>query len=150
MRKITACFFFLYVAAAALLLFGRDAQVSLTVSEYFLSCANPIPLRTLARYLSFFIRRRDRRSFLLCLSNIGGNFLLFLPMGFFLPTLFKAVRTEGRCLLAVFFTVLGAELLQGILRVGIPDVDDLLLNMLGAYVGFRLRGRMMRSEAKSL
>lgn len=139
MRKFLTFAFLLYGAVLFRILFlGREAELSLSVPEYFFLYANGCPGRTLFRYLSFFLAKRDRESFFLAFFNIGGNFLLFLPMGFFLPALFFRMRKPGRALGAVFPAVVLAELFQGVLRIGVPDIDDLLLNLSGAYAGVRL------------
>ena len=137
MKKILFGSFFLYcMLLTEILLVGRTADFSVGIGRYFALFANPFPCRTLFRYLCFFIRRRDLGSFLLGFANIGGNFLLFLPMGFFLPILFPRMRKQRSCFFTIVFIVLSAELLQGIFRVGVPDVDDVTVNMLGAYIGF--------------
>ena len=137
MKKILRDAFILYVAVLLRILFlGRGAECSFSVREYFFLYANLCPFRTLVRYVSFFLLKRDRASFCLALINIGGNFLLFLPMGLFLPALFSRLRRFRKCVWTVFFLISFSEILQGVLRIGIPDVDDLLLNLLGACIGF--------------
>ena len=136
MRKIFFGLFFAYCALLVwILLLSREADRSLGIAEYFAMHANVYPYRTLIRYISYFAARRDRESLLLLLTNIGGNFLLFLPMGLFLPVLFSGMRRYSRCMAVVFAAILSAELLQGVLRVGVPDIDDLTMNMMGALAG---------------
>ena len=146
MRKIFLGSFFLYcLLLAEILLMGRGANPSIPIKDYFALRANAIPLKTLIRYISFYAERRDLHSFLLAFSNIGGNFFLFLPMGFFLPVLFVSMRRSGRCFFVIFCLILAAELLQGVFRVGVPDIDDLIVNLLGAYIGFLLaKGSIFR------
>lgn len=143
MRKILFCLFFLYcLIVSMILLFGRGACADISVKEYFLLYANILPFETLIRYSLFFIRQRDFYSFLLAFFNIGGNFLLFLPMGFFLPALFWRMRTMTNCFFVIFFAVFSAEILQGIFRVGVPDIDDLIVNLFGAYIGFLISKKL--------
>ena len=139
MKKVRFCLFFLYCAwLAEILLLGRTAERSLSVREYFLTYANICPFQTLVRYTVYFIKRRDWFSLRLALFNIGGNFVLFIPMGFFLPVLFPRLRRFRKALFVILGTVLAAELLQGILRVGVPDIDDLAVNAAGACLGILL------------
>lgn len=143
MKKWFWSVFFLYcVTAVAILLLGRTPDTALSVRDYFVLKANPVPFRTMCRYVSFLLARRDFYSFSLFISNVGGNLLLFLPMGFLLPVLFSEMRICGRCFAALALTVLSAELLQGFLRVGIPDADDLLLNLAGGRIGFLLSQKL--------
>jgi glycopeptide antibiotics resistance protein len=150
MRKNFFGLFVLYsLLLAEILLMGREADSLLSVKDYFVLHANVIPLKTLVQYISFYAAQRDRASFLLAFSNIGGNLILFLPMGFFLPALFAELRRSRLCLFVIFCLILAAELLQGIFRVGIPDIDDLTVNMLGAYVGFLLSKKFIFKHAVS-
>ena len=145
MKQFLSCLFFLYcVMLTGILFFGREAELSVPLREYFITRANAVPFRTLVRYVGYFLRQTDKESFFLALRNIGGNFLLFLPMGFFLPRFFSVERRLGGALFSVFLMILAAEILQGIFRVGIPDVDDLIVNMMGAFVGILLAKKAKR------
>ena len=70
------------------------------------------------------------------LINFVGNIVMFMPVGFFVPLLWK---NEGikKVLLCGFLTSLFIELCQLPLDRG-TDVDDLWLNTLGAVLGFLL------------
>ena len=150
MRKNFFGLFILYcMLLTELLLIGREADVLLSVKDYFILRANAIPFKTLIRYISFFAVRRDFESFLLAFSNIGGNLFLFLPMGLFLPVLFKEMRRCKYCLSVIFYVILTAELLQGVFRVGVPDIDDLSINLLGAYIGYLLSEKFIFGRAVS-
>ena len=150
MRKIFFGLFFLYcMLLTEILLIGRKSDLLISVKDYFILRANVIPFKTLIRYISFFAARRDCKSFLLAFSNIGGNLFLFLPMGFFLPVLFPEMRRGRNCCSVIFCVILAAELLQGVLRVGIPDVDDLSINLLGAYIGYLLWKKFIFRRAVS-
>ena len=68
-------------------------------------------------------------------TNIGGNVLLFVPIGFLLPALFERLRRVWS--LAWRAAVLSAviEILQIPTQVRSTDVDDVILNVIGALVG---------------
>ena len=150
MRKIFLVLFCLYsLLLSEILLTGRESDPLFSVKDYFILHANVIPFKTLIRYISFYASRRDCESFLLAFSNIGGNFFLFLPMGFFLPVLFAGMRRSRRCFFIIFCLIMAAELLQGVFRVGVPDIDDLTVNMLGAYIGFLLSKKFIFRGAVS-
>lgn len=67
---------------------------------------------------------------------ILGNLLLYLPLGFLLPLLWKEFRLRG--------VLLSGFLLSAITELGQPifgrsfDIDDLITNMAGALLGFLL------------
>ena len=148
MKKLFWILFFTYCAVLAeILLLGRSACTDVPVKEYFMTYANPVPLRTLIRYVSFFVKRKDLHSFRLAFSNIMGNFLLFLPMGFCLPVLLGRRGRFRRSFWVILATVFFTELFQGLFRVGIPDIDDLTVNMAGAYLGILLSGHCFFTKA---
>ena len=76
----------------------------------------------------------------LALKNIGGNILAFMPLGFFLsyrwklPKGFKKSFYLGLALSLLFESI---QLLTGL---GEFDLDDILLNTLGALMGAKLYG----------
>ena len=77
------------------------------------------------------------RSPLETLAEMFGNVLLFAPIGFLLPLLFPAMRRWWRVLAVGVGVSLTIELCQfawpGVRKV---DVNDVLLNALGALLGF--------------
>ena len=66
-----------------------------------------------------------------------GNLMWFVPMGVLLPLLRPRCRWF-HALLAGAAASFAVELLQFILGTGEPDVDDVLLNALGALIGYLL------------
>lgn len=63
------------------------------------------------------------------------NVLLFIPLGFMLPILWHKYRTPKCTVICGFILSLAVELLQ-ILTYRATDVNDLITNTLGAYLGF--------------
>lgn len=97
--------------------------------EVRLRNANLVPFATIAYYL------RGEPTPGVALRNLMGNVLLFIPMGFLLPFVVPRLQRMTHILfvsLAVSLLLEGVQLLTGI---GSFDVDDLLLNGLGATVG---------------
>ena len=70
------------------------------------------------------------------LINLVGNVLAFVPFGAFLPIFVERSRSFWRTTLWGFDFSLCVELLQLITKVGCFDVDDLLLNTIGAACGY--------------
>lgn len=68
------------------------------------------------------------------LRNILGNLIVFMPMAYFLPVLFSCQRKVYIFLPTLFMMVLSVEVLQVIFRIGSGDVDDLFLNVVGAFL----------------
>lgn len=80
--------------------------------------------------------------FKMLLKNIGGNILLFMPLGFLLPILYEKFNSFKKILLLGFFGSLCVELTQLLigsifpLTLKIADIDDLILNTLGCILGY--------------
>lgn len=68
--------------------------------------------------------------------NIGGNIVLFIPIGIFLPFLFRRQRKFPVFLLTTVITICVIELIQALTLLGTCDIDDLILNTFGAGIGF--------------
>lgn len=66
--------------------------------------------------------------------NLAGNVVVFIPFGIYLYLL-QTDKRVGKNLLLIAATSLAVELLQALLRVGVTDIDDVLLNTLGGFIG---------------
>ena len=85
-----------------------------------------------------FVRLGDfafRRELLL---NVIGNVLMFIPSGIILPILYKKLDGFGKTVAAGAGISLCIELLQLPFSVRSSDIDDLILNTLGAAIGYGL------------
>lgn len=83
-----------------------------------------------------FIRYRELLGMETFVVNILGNILAFAPFGFLLPLL---NRKNSNIFLIAFFSMifsLVVELLQLRLKVGIFDVDDIMMNTFGGILGY--------------
>lgn len=73
----------------------------------------------------------------LYLMNTALNILLFIPFGFFVPLLWRQMRSAGKtalCGLAFSMFIEFAQMFSGRLT----DIDDLIMNTTGAVIGFYL------------
>ena len=73
------------------------------------------------------------------------NVLLFVPLGIMLPILWNRFRTGTRTVLFGFGISLAIELLQ-MLTFRATDVNDLITNTLGAYLGFLCTVFLLRKK----
>lgn len=71
------------------------------------------------------------------LKNTVLNIILFIPMGFLLPALWKEYRSFKATLFFGFCVTLMIEILQ-IFTFRLTDIDDLITNTLGMAVGYYL------------
>ncbi|MDF2646795.1 MAG: hypothetical protein K0Q73_2600 [Paenibacillus sp.] len=102
---------------------------------------NVVPFRTIGMY----VLHVDSFSTRTWVINLFGNIGVFMPYGFLLPYLFRSAKRYGTFLLYFGCPLVGLELLQMLLRVGSFDVDDVILNLLGASISFVLFAAAKRS-----
>lgn len=68
--------------------------------------------------------------------NILGNVLAFAPFGFLLPLLDEKYRSLIRIILLSMLFSICVEVMQLLLKVGIFDVDDIIMNTTGGLLGY--------------
>ena len=92
---------------------------------------NLVPFRTITAYFS-------SDNFKTSLINLGGNFVCLMPLGILLPLVSEKQNRAGVFLLTCSGIVLAVELLQFLTLAGSCDIDDLILNVAGAFLVFGL------------
>jgi len=91
---------------------------------------NFIPFKTILYYLG------GNQSFSVAVENILGNILAFSPLGFLLPILFNKYKKLKNIFFISLSISLSIEIIQLFFNMGSCDIDDLILNVLGAILGF--------------
>ncbi|MCI6574800.1 MAG: VanZ family protein [Actinomycetaceae bacterium] len=82
------------------------------------------------------------------LYNLVGNLLLFLPLGMMAPLAFSNMRSWWKVTGVLAVGSLCVESLQLIFTVRLFDVDDIILNTVGALLGYLIcAGILMRIPA---
>lgn len=115
-------------------------------SAFFHPDINLIPLATIRLFLRAY--RQGTLSVISVAENLLGNWIAFMPLAFYLPCLYPKCRCRGRLFLTILCFSLGIEILQFLLMTGSPDVDDVILNVLGAFFFFDILQN--RTVAKGL
>jgi len=107
-----------------------------TVSAYSWQQVNLVPLRTILEFArSEHVTKAVRQ--------LAGNVVLFVPFGALLPVMTARFRTPAPLLLAAATASASIEILQLVLAlIGLAsrsfDVDDVILNTVGALVGWAI------------
>lgn len=70
------------------------------------------------------------------LIELFGNIVLLMPFSFALQQLFKKQYSLNRFISIVFFASISIEFIQYVFNIGVVDIDDVILNTLGGFVGF--------------
>ena len=82
-----------------------------------------------------FIQYRHQLGTFAVFSNLFGNILIFMPVGYFSAMAGKR-RSFFKTLFWSFCLTFCVELMQLITKVGCFDVDDILLNTIGGVLGY--------------
>ena len=94
--------------------------------------SNIIPFKTISRY----IIEHDHYNVDIILHNTVGNIMIFVPLGILLPILFKKYRSFTKLLISVVGMTCAIEIGQFFLQIGQFDIDDVILNVSGALIGY--------------
>lgn len=134
-RRMLGLIFIIYIILLFTLLFLSseyrhiDQNVPLEFNE---NKINIIPFKEISRFLSSGHLRN-------ILVNVVGNLIAFSPMGFFIPMLFSnKIKNLKQFTLLMILIVLILELAQFVVNVGAADIDDVILNTLGAVIVYAL------------
>jgi glycopeptide antibiotics resistance protein len=91
--------------------------------------ANLVPFKTILVYLL------GEKGLMIGGINLIGNIVLLLPVGLFIPLLYRNI-TWKTMLIPAAAAGFAIEAMQVVLQLGIFDIDDVILNGLGVMVGY--------------
>ena len=111
---------------------GRFQNINTFLKEHF-ETSNIIPFGTIVEYIRGVISNNINTS--IVIINFATNLLLFAPMGFFVPILFQSrIRNTKQFVIMIIILTLIVEILQFITYRGSTDIDDIILNTIGAVI----------------
>lgn len=112
------------------------------INRVILRSYNLIPLKTIMEYTSgssiFDI-------------NILGNIAAFIPFGIYIQVI-KKRKEFVRSLAVIGATSLSIEIIQFVFGLGVCDIDDVILNIIGGVIGvmvYKLLMRILKSEVRT-
>lgn len=127
--------FYLFVLVFILFLGTRGYIWSdLSLLEYMKRSSNFVPFKTISTYFKAIFDGSMNMD--IPIKNLVGNFIMFLPMGFYLPFFMKKINKVSVFSFSIITLLFIIEVLQLVTRRGSFDIDDFILNMLGALIGF--------------
>ena len=130
-RRVGVALFVIYVLLLVYFLFFSEeyGRVAAAEREYQY---NLIPFVEIRRFWIY----RDQRGAFAVFTNLFGNIIGFIPFGVLVPVIFQEFRDGGLIVLSGFGLSLLVETIQLVTKVGSFDVDDMMLNTLGAFLGY--------------
>lgn len=131
-KAVLAVLFIYYAVMLMNLTFLERTQ---TVTDY-----NIVPFRTIGTVLL-------SGNVYAIVINIFGNFFIFMPLQFFLIELFE-IRKIKQNFLVCFTITFVIEIVQNIFKVGMLDVDDILLCVAGMMSFYYFYGKYRGKNKK--
>jgi glycopeptide antibiotics resistance protein len=101
-------------------------------SQSSIANMNLIPFKTIVNY----IKGTGKYRFDVWLYNLLGNIVVFVPLGVMLPIVSIRFRKLRRVTIWAVMSIFLIEFLQMYTRVGIFDIDDIILNVIGVTIGY--------------
>jgi glycopeptide antibiotics resistance protein len=142
--------FFLYILeVVAVTFFPIPIDIAATIKSGMHQNNNFIPFKTIKEVL-------HNHYYMVALKNIGGNILLFVPLGFFIPLMWGKVNWK-RAVLLGFASSICIEVTQATISLFLgftyrsSDVDDIVLNTVGfafGYVCFSILVKVVSTTVK--
>jgi glycopeptide antibiotics resistance protein len=126
-----------YLIVLFVLMFsGGRGQVytNLSLTEYIQASSNLVPFETIRLYLQSI--KDGTLNVGIPIKNLAGNLLLFLPMGIYVPLFIKLASRIRRFIGLMTVLLFTLELIQLVTRRGSFDIDDFMLNLVGALIGY--------------
>lgn len=124
--------FFIYIVMALYFLFFAESMGRTMHSSGYRY--NLIPFKEIKRFIMWSIE--SDVGFESMILNILGNIFFFTPLGFFVPAVCKFKNKGLWTFLVALMSTLSVEIIQLITKIGSFDIDDILLNTLGAIIGY--------------
>ncbi len=137
--------FYIFILAEILLFKYVSPLDIFSDNRMFTRSLNLIPLTLTLEYFfgSFSLK--------VALMNVAGNIAIFIPMGIYL-NLFKKNKSMIQSVGIVLLISLCVEITQYVFQIGGSDIDDIILNTLGGFIGiliFRIITSFFKDEAKA-
>jgi len=134
-KHLHTVIFIVYMAFLIYFLFFSDMFGRTRAYEYYRYSI--VPFTEIKRYWNLFTQG-DWMPFVI---NVCGNVVLFMPFGYMFG-MFADRRQTGAIMglfdtfVAAFMMILVVETCQLLTKVGVFDVDDIILNVSGALLGY--------------
>lgn len=140
--KIIKYLFIIYCIGLIFILFiyggrtGNQFHLKIFSKEHF-KMINIIPFKTILDFLEKMANSTINTN--IVIINLFANLLMFIPMGMALPILFaEKFNSLWKTIKFVICLVMLVEIIQFITFIGYADIDDLILNTIGAIIGYSI------------
>ncbi len=136
-NKFLKTAFMLYVLIMLWLLFGQRLGWEVN-GDYWDNVGNRYnlePFLTIGGFIRSMLHPRSAEAFFEAVKNLGGNVILFVPFGFFIPAVSEKLKNPLSTALFGAVCIAAVEVIQLFTLLGKCDIDDLILNVIGIVTG---------------
>ena len=141
-QKMGWVLFLLYLALLSYLMFFSEDFGRTNPNRGY--AYNLAPFKEIMRFITYY----ETLGMKAVVVNLAGNVIAFMPFGFFMLVVSRRSRGPVRIIFLGFGFSLMLETIQLGFKVGSFDVDDLILNTLGAAIGFFCYRRVQRFRVR--
>jgi glycopeptide antibiotics resistance protein len=116
--------------------FGRGIEMvmmSENMRYNYLNSINFIPFKTIFEYITAIADGSIRGH---AIRNLFGNLFLLFPFGFYLPFFSRKASKIKIYIIVIAVFIVIIEIAQVLTMTGSMDIDDFILNFIGAMAGF--------------
>lgn len=141
-RTITKTTFILYAVLMLWLLFGQriGREHSDSYWEVINSNINFVPFSTIRLFIRAIQGSFSEYTVRHSVINLAGNVVMFIPLGFFIPSVSSKHSSFLKCMALCSIVIILVEIIQLFTLLGSCDIDDFILNMTGAAIGYGIYG----------
>ena len=129
----------MYVAVLLYVLFFQAGRGMVVTSADMLdnydywNSVNLVPFKTIGQYVMNVI---DGNARVHAIANLCGNLALLAPAGLYLPFFVRALRKARAYGVVIVAVIIVIEVVQLATKSGSLDIDDAMLNLAGAFIGY--------------
>lgn len=144
--------FTLYIMLMLWLLFGQrmGREPFGSYWEVVNSNINLIPFKTVKLFLKAIQGSFSDYAVYHSIINLAGNIIMFIPLGFFVPSVFSKYSSFSRFIFLISTIIISIEIIQLFTLLGSCDIDDFILNIVGAIIGYGIFRIISRRENRWL
>ena len=130
-----------------MLIRGRTPQITDYWTQ-FRENLNLIPFDTILYFIRLLCSLNTAR-IINAVINLVGNVVMFFPLGFCHPWCFSncAALRKTLCVSAACITTV--EIIQVTTLRGFCDIDDLMLNLIGVWIGYAIYKRISNNDLEA-
>lgn len=128
---------YIYFALLFYLVFLLDYRLN----QHFRSSYNTFPFKKTYEFITHYseLQLLDKWCYY---SDLIGNVVLFIPFPFTYQQLSNQTYTAKKIVIIVLIASVFIEAMQYLLNIGVLDIDDLLLNSLGGWIGIQFTKKL--------